>query len=289
MHGFILSAAPPTAVVCHAAGMCSSPPDSPARTTRQPVAWVALLSCVLWAGLALAAWQGWLGESAGRGGGFCETSRPGMVRQPVNTLSNLGFTVAALAIAWRVARPGTGVSAPLRTGVTAFAVVVALLGPGSAAMHATETAVGGHLDLLSMYLLASFAAAYALVRSGRLTPVRGAWVFVAFVVSCEAVGALPVSLPVLMHPGNAAFALLLLVTVALETRMVLRGRTEWRWGVASVATLLVAFAIWNLAKDGSPWCAPTSLVQGHGLWHLLDALAAYFLARHYLTPGPSAG
>lgn len=265
------------------------PTSAPTRVTRLPFVWIALLSAVLWAGLALAAWQGWLGTPEGRGGGFCEASRAGLMRQPVNTLSNLGFTVAALAIAWRASLPGTGADARQRTGVLAFAVVVALLGPGSAAMHATETALGGHLDLLSMYLLASFAAAWALVRSGRLTPSRGAWVFAAFVVACEVVGALPVSLPVIMHPGNAAFALLLLVTVALETQMVLRAGAERRWGVAALATLLLAFAIWNLAKDGSPWCAPTSPVQGHGLWHLLDALAAYFLARHYLTPGPSAG
>ena len=38
-------------------------------------------------------------------------------------------------------------------------------------MHATQSEVGGQLDLLSMYLVASFAAAYALMRwlrQGRL-------------------------------------------------------------------------------------------------------------------------
>lgn len=250
--------------------------------SRRAVVIVAVISLMAWALLGWAVWQGWLGPPAGRGAEFCEATRTGLIKQPVNAASNLGFTIAALAIAVSVA----GSTTHQRTTLTSFAVIVALLGPGSAAMHASETAVGGHLDLLSMYLLASFAAAYALVRSGRLSTLRGGWLFVAFVAACELIGAIPVALPVIMHPGNAAFALLLLTTVAIEAGMIRRNETEWRWGLASVGTLLLAFAVWNLAKDGSPWCSPYSIVQGHGIWHLLDALAAYFLARHYLADAP---
>lgn len=250
--------------------------------SRHPVVVVAAISLVAWALLVLAAWQGWLGMPAGRGAEFCEATRAGLIKQPINAASNLGFTVAALAIATSAGRSTQGA----RTALTSFAVVVALLGPGSGAMHATETAVGGHLDLLSMYLLASFATAYALVRSGRLTTRQGGWFFVALVVACEVIGAIPVALPVIMHPGNAAFAALLLTTVAIELGMIRREEAEWRWGLASVGTLLLAFAVWNVAKDGSPWCSPYSIVQGHGIWHLFDALAAYFLARHYLADEP---
>lgn len=251
--------------------------------TRHPVTCVVVVSLVAWALLVLAAWQGWLGTPVGRGAEFCEAPRSGVIKQPVNSASNLGFTVAALAIALRASRSRTGP----RTAVTSFAVIVALLGPGSAAMHVTETALGGHLDLLSMYLLASFTAAYALVRAGRLTTRQGGWLFVVLVVAGEAIGALPISLWVIMHPGNAVFAALLLTTIALELVMVGRRRTEWRWGAASVGTLLLAFTVWNLAKDGSAWCSPGSILQGHGIWHLLDALAAYFLARHYLAARPA--
>ncbi len=237
---------------------------------------VVVVSVLAWGLLLLGAGQGWLGEATGRGGEFCEAGRGGLLRQPVNTLSNLGFTVAGLAIAWRRDRtPG----AP--AALAAYAVVVALLGPASAAMHATETPLGGRLDLLSMYLLASFTTAYAAVRSGWLDERRGAVLFGGLVLVCEAVGSLPVAVPVLMHPGNIAFAALLLLTIGLEGRLVRRGRAELGWGLASVGTLLLAFAIWSQAKDGSALCAPESLLQGHGAWHLLDALAAWFLAQHY--------
>lgn len=254
-------------------------------TTRHPVVVVAVISLVAWALLGLAVWQGWLGPAVGRGAEFCEATHAGLIKQPVNAASNLGFTVAALAIAVGVARSGRGE----RTTLTSFAVVVALLGPGSAAMHASETAVGGQLDMLSMYLLASFAAAYAFVRSGRLTTRQGGWLFVVLVAACEVIGAIPVALPVIMPPGNAAFAALLLTALAIEAGMIRRGEAEWRWGFASVGTLLLAFAVWNVAKDGSPWCSPHSIVQGHGIWHLLDALAAFLLARHYLADAPVRG
>ncbi len=266
--------------MCDAASMNRPSP-------RSAVVAVVVVSVVAWIVLLVAVWQGWLGAEAGRGSEFCEATRSGWIKQPVNTWSNLGFTVAALAIARRI--DTTSVRADVRAPMVFFALVVASLGPASAAMHATETAVGGHLDLLSMYLLASFAAAYAVVRSGWLGLRAGAVLFGALVVLCEVVGALPVTLPVLMHPGNAIFAALLTTTIVLEVGLVRRGVAEVRWGLASVGTLLVSFAIWNLAKDGSPLCDPYSVLQGHGAWHVLDAAAAYLLARHYLAArGPGA-
>lgn len=247
------------------------------RTRWSAVAGVAVLSALAWAVLLLAAWQGWLGEASGRGAEFCEASGEGFVRQPANTLSNLGFTFAGLVIA-RWADTASRRPPLLAT----YAVVVALLGPASAAMHATETALGGHLDLLSMYLLASFTTAYAVVRRGLLDARAGGLLFVGLLVVCEVVGALPVTVPVFMHPGNVVFAALLVTTVSLEAAVVRAGGGELRWALAAVLTLVLAFVVWNLAKDGSPWCRPGSLLQGHGAWHLLDAVAAAFLGRHYL-------
>jgi len=114
--------------------------------------------------LVLAVAGGWLGADVGRGDVFCEVPHD-LVRvfQPANSLSNLGFVVAGLAVAWRAGRPELlgDVLPRLRGLPTAYAVVTVLLGPASAAMHATGSVLGGHLDLLSMYLIASFAAAYA--------------------------------------------------------------------------------------------------------------------------------
>ncbi len=60
-----------------------------------------------------------------------------------------------------------------------------------------------------------------------------------------------------------------------------------------MATLVVASTVWRFGRDGHPWCDPTSVFQWHGLWHVLCAVAAYLLFRHYAAerasvPAPPA-
>jgi hypothetical protein len=164
-----------------------------------------------------------------------------------------------------------------------MACIVVLLGPASAAMHATQSAAGGHLDLLSMYLIAAFAAAYATMRwlGGGLAVFAVA--FTVGVVGCELVGAWDTRLPVVMHPGNAAFGLLLIAATSIEVLIMRRRRTVSRrfYVYAALAAILLAFAIWNATQT---WlCAPHSPVQGHAIWHLLCALSTYLLYRYYAS------
>ena len=242
-----------------------------------PLAVTAAVAAVTTGLLVAAVAGGWLGADVGRGDDFCEAARSGWVKQPANTLSNLGFVVAGLAVARHAGRTALGGTA------TAYACLVVVLGPASAAMHATQSAAGGHLDLLSMYLVASFAAGYALMRLRGRGPRLLAGAFLVFVATCELVGTISDDVPVVRYSGNLAFAALLLTAIVVEVLLWRRAaaaggpRTDLRWGAAALATLLAAFAIWNLTK--AAWCDPDSLVQGHAAWHLLGAVAAYLLFR----------
>jgi hypothetical protein len=241
---------------------------------------VAAVSLAL---MFLAARDGWLGPDVGRGDGFCEAARAGWLKQPANALSNIGFVAAGLAVGWRARLPrgrlaGTGLA-------TSYAVVVVLLGPGSMAMHATQTELGGRLDQLSMYLVAAFAAAYAWVR----TVDRGTGFFlgsfVGLVVLCEAVEQLGSGIPVVDNAGNAVFGLVLVTAIVLEVRLRRSAPSplDVRWIRGAVGAMVLAFAIWNLAKDGTPLCHPGSLLQGHAAWHLLCAVAAWCLYRYWAS------
>lgn len=242
--------------------------------------------------LALAVARGWLGPDVGRGANFCERATEGAIAQPANTLSNLGFVVTGLLVARhaqqrRTPRPGS--THVMSTAVaTVLACVVVLLGPGSAAMHATQSEWGGHLDMLSMYLVAGFAAAWAWARWTRRGTAWFVGAYVACVAACELVGLWPDPVPVVHYSGNLAFAVLLVAAVALETALWRRGETSrvFRHGVVAVASMLVAFTIWLLSNAG--WCDPDSLLQGHAAWHLLCALSAYWLYRLYASELTSA-
>src|SRR3954447_8200020 len=111
----------------------------------RPLAYAVVTAALSTGLLVLAVGQGWLGPDVGRGANFCEAARDGWVKQPANSFSNLGFVVAGLLIAWRAGRRNQlgdvlPTHAPL---ATAYACVVVVLGPASAAMHATQAERGG--------------------------------------------------------------------------------------------------------------------------------------------------
>jgi hypothetical protein len=252
------------------------PPATPPRRALATASATAFVTTGL---LVLAVARGWLGPDVGRGGSFCEVGT-GAVRQPANAWSNLGFVVAGLLVARRADEPRTTIAGHPALAA-AFGSLVVLLGPASAAMHATQSAAGGHLDLLSMFLVASFASAYAAMRVARRGPGFFASWFVVALVVCEVAERVPGHVPVVSIWANAVFGLLLLLALVGELALHRRPgpRTDLRWGVAAVAALGIAFAVWTQAKDGGPLCDPHSLLQGHAFWHVLCAVAAYCLYR----------
>ena len=258
---------------------------APGGRDLRPLA-VAVVTAALSLALVVAAARwGWLGPDVGRGDGFCEAAHAGLVRQPVNTWSNLAFVAAGIAVAWYAGdRPRLGHTLGAHPGLaTAYAVLVVLLGPGSMAMHATQSDLGGHLDLLSMFAVSGFALAYALMRFLRRGPGLLAVVFTAGVVAGMAVQLRGGSVPVLGHVGNAAFAVQLLTAVGLEVALVRRRspHQDVAFGLAALLVLTSAFAIWTTGKRGHAWCDPERLLQQHGVWHVLCAVSAYLLFRHY--------
>lgn len=223
---------------------------------------------------------GWFGKNIGASSEFCEAFRSGHLKQPANSISNFGFVFAGLLIGWRASR-----SNPQTMGAmsTVYACMVVLLGPGSAAMHATGTQIGRQLDLASMFLVASFSAAWALKRLFDLPNGGFLALFAAFLLGSELVFNFGGPVPIVMHAGNGAFATLLIVTLIVEVTLWRRHRDRAviRAGVFTVGTLLASFAIWKIEQ--LYWCDPFSWIQGHAIWHLGCAVAAYGLFKVYET------
>ena len=247
---------------------------------------VALASLALF---FLAVVNAWFGPAVGTGGAFCEASREGLIKQPANTWSNLAFVIAGLVIAWQLSKDKFSANKNTITQSffygTFFACVVILLGPGSMAMHATEASIGGFFDMLSMYMIASFAFAYAVERFYQLSVVQFLLIFSVALVSCILIQDLPYRPPVVGYMGNLIFAFYILMTVVFEllNGYVRKLTQDKKLGYASLGTLLLACLIWNLWQDDSYLCDPQSLIQGHAMWHILDAVAAYFLFRYYAS------
>ena len=86
---------------------------------------------------------------------WCERISGGLFREPLNTLSNLGFMVAGLYMFWVICNDRQNSINPF-IGITTisllYASVVIYLGPGSMLMHGTNTEWGGWADNLSMIM-----------------------------------------------------------------------------------------------------------------------------------------
>lgn len=237
----------------------------------------------------IAVFNHWFGMPTDVGGNFCEAAREGLIKQPANTWSNLGFVFFGLLMAWQLASGKFKVNKNrfTQSDFTAifFSSLIVFLGPASMAMHATETEIGGGLDMLSMYLVASFSASYAMQRFYRWKNSTFTISFITIVIICELAGFYHGHLPIIDYSGNLIFGVFLFVAAIYELRnaYVRKISFDKKYGYMSLGLLLLAFFIWNIWKDGSPLCNPGSLIQGHAMWHLLDSAATYFLFRFYVS------
>jgi len=86
---------------------------------------------------------------------WCERVSGGLFREPINTLSNLGFMVVGLYIFWILCNDEKNSINPF-IGINKisilYASVVIYLGPGSMLMHGTNTEWGAWADNLSMIM-----------------------------------------------------------------------------------------------------------------------------------------
>ncbi|HYC27700.1 MAG TPA: hypothetical protein VEB42_02775, partial [Chitinophagaceae bacterium] len=132
--------------------------------------------------------NGWFGLPEGVGSVFCERPRPGLIKQPANTWSNLAFMATGLIAAFHLWKGTYHKQANHLTRSLFYSIffccLVIMLGPSSMAMHATTSYVGGFLDMMCMYLIAAFMTAYATERFFKLKPVQFLLIFVAVLVIC---------------------------------------------------------------------------------------------------------
>ncbi|MEW5737963.1 MAG: ceramidase domain-containing protein [Myxococcota bacterium] len=224
-------------------------------------------------------WDTWRQATCMPDSCFCEAIHDGVVRQPANSWSSLGFCVAGLVMAVELfrRRDARGLR-PVEAAT--FAVAVFLVGATSAFYHASLTFLGQSLDVQSMYLLALLAVAVNVDALRPGAPRRFGLVYVGLNV---VLGVLLLAVPVLRR-----YAFGLALGSIVVTEVLLRRRTLRDWPLSmllgAAAVQGVAFFIWVMDLTHT-WCAPDSLVQGHAAWHLLGAVASYMLWRYYRGSG----
>lgn len=200
---------------------------------------------------------------------FCEVNHLGAIKQAINTFSSLAFVVIA-AYHWIYMRD-------MRASriFQGFIGSMILIGLGSAYYHATLSLVGQWLDVAGMYLFGALMICATLLLSMRLTKKQA----IAFFIALNIV--LTVSQVIIPDARRYLFALVLIVALGLEF-VLRRGSQDMRYLWCALSLMTAAYAVWVLDQLQIV-CSPTSLLQGHAIWHILGAFAAYFIVKHYYT------
>lgn len=253
---------------------------------------VAVVSFVTLISLGLAGWPTETGLSAF---GFCESLLDGIVKQRANTWSNLSFTAVGLLIglrAWLDLESGalsSRVNRMVTTTVypTTYGTVVVLVGSGSIAMHASTTSWGGKADVFCMYLWVAFLVVYALARSLDFPAPR---FFTYYLLTAFFTLALLLLFNDYVTLGNIEFVAPVAVYAVIEGWILTRPPEcpyDLRWLLAAAVGFVIAATIWLLSRQNGPLCNPTSLIQGHAIWHILSALSMGALYLFYRSERPA--
>lgn len=214
---------------------------------------------------------------------FCEVPRAGeLVLQPANSWSSFGFVAVGFWIIHEASRRSA------RTPFAAFpaiwfALTAILIGIGSFLLHATLTLWGQFWDVVGMYLFSAFTLTYA-VRRWRALGDSAA--ILLYLTLCAVLIGLLIAIP---ETRRWLFAVVLIADIAIELTFARPKRpgVEVRWYLYGIALQATAFAIW-IADLTKVWCDGSSLVQGHAVWHFLNAAAVYCGYLYYRSERPTA-
>ncbi len=239
-------------------------------------------------GLFVALKTGWLGTPGMVAMNYCELSHDSLIKQPANTWSNLGFLIVGWMIAFQTSVQQS-TNSNLITNSPFYSILLSsiaiLICFGSMAMHASTTIVGGYLDVLSMFLFASFMFSYAIKR---LLKVNNLFILILFIATVG-FSILSYKAEIAQQPllgfinANVSFGFFCGFPVIIEIYLMKSKRIKARSKFLLLFAFCFAFAflIWNLSLSGGIICFKESIVQGHAIWHLLCALAIYFLFKYY--------
>ena len=212
----------------------------------------------------------WFALNQRLGESDCETIGNGFLAQPVNAVSSLVFTVIGLVVMWWA----TQVEGNERVVRIVFGILMVLTGAGSVMFHGPQGPGSQFGHDVTFLVTVWFVAIVNISETLRWKRSLGWGVFVF--------GSVILSVVLVSSPGvtNVLMVATVIALVVSDVTLRRRGRMRTRWYVVSLVAIVAAVVMFLLGRTGAPLCDPDSLFQGHGVWHLLGAVAlgAYFVA-----------
>jgi hypothetical protein len=190
---------------------------------------------------------------------FCEKQICGLIVEPANTWSNIGYLIVAILI-FNSRHTGT------RTrGRFFWSTLVLFL--GSTLFHMSGTWWGKFLDVGAMFCLSMAILTTSLERKYKIEKQNGIIIFVVGIV-------LSLIYLYFMKLGLFLFASQIALSAFLEKRNIQR---FWK----ALVCFGVAFIFWILDVKRF-WCNPDNhFISGHAVWHLFAAASIWMFYKSY--------
>lgn len=236
-------------------------------------------------------WNTWQ-QAIGNARQFCEMNREQLIVQPANTWSNLGFIIVGwifISVAKndhkyfeRATVNNLLAKFPGFTYLIGFSTLY--MGIGSFLYHGTLTFPFQKMDQTGMYFLLVAFLSYNFFKIFPIIKFRGKS-YVSnkfFIVSAVIVQAIFYFF-LWKFPINILFpslTLLFFITNFILIHKIKNTISVAGFLKAAFVTLLVAFSIWILDITDK-LCSPTSIFQGHALWHILCATSIFLCYLYY--------
>jgi hypothetical protein len=201
---------------------------------------------------------------------FCEERLCSLIVQPSNAFSSFFFALVGLYLHLKY-RQHKGEL------IRIIIPICYLLGITSFLFHGSFTFLFEVFDVGSMYMLSILLITFNLKRLNWINdkafhPIYWSLVVLSIVFMVIFKG----------QSGEYLFGFEMVIAAMLEAKLLMTQKgVNYKWFIASISCFAVSIVIWVLDVK-KILCDPTNhILQGHAVWHLLDAIAIAFLYLHY--------
>ena len=204
------------------------------------------------------------------GAGDCEALGNGWLIQPVAAWTSLAYAAVGIAL-MVMAAPSRGRERILRI---TFGLLLVGTGIGSFLYHGPQPAIAGFAHDLTFLTALWFLV---VMNPARPYGLRAPWAW----ASVAAVSTI-IAIVLVLFPASTNILTAISVTALIISDLLMHrvGGINARWYAAALSLMAGALIFNVLGRTGASTCRPGDVIQFHGVWHVLSALAfgAYFIA-----------